>query len=116
MTPHTFDTTTPPYSQLPGYTPVVQAQLTIAINLGSRADMTVSSAVGMPAYGDEEPPVAQIGPETGAHDAAQIDHLVSDTDEFTSVPSAAALPMTGAAAALPVQTHGAGNGHPTMVE
>ena len=38
MTPHTLDTTTLAESQLPGYATVVHAQLTIAINLGSKPD------------------------------------------------------------------------------
>jgi hypothetical protein len=51
-----------------------EAQLTITINLG-----------------------------TGADDATHVDNLVSDADEFTSVPSAAPV-------------NGAGNGHTTLVE
>jgi hypothetical protein len=40
---------------------------------------------------------------SGAEDTAHVDDLVSDTDEFTSVPSA-------------VHANGAGTGHTTLVE
>jgi hypothetical protein len=116
MTPHTFDTTTLAESQLPGYATVVHAHLTIAINLGTRPDVTVSSALATPAHGDEEPSPAQIAPGAGAHDTAQIDDLVSDADEFTSVPSAtAAVPVTGDPWPSAVQANGTGNGHTTLV-
>ena len=116
MTSHTFDTTTLPYSQVPGYTPVVHAHFTIAVNLGSRADVTVNSALATPAPADEGPPPPQIAAGTGAHDAALIDDLVSDADEFTSVPSAApALPAIPDAATPGVAANGAGNGHTTLV-
>ena len=96
MTPHTFDTTTLADSPLPDNAMVVHTHLTIAINLGSRPAVTVSSALAMPAHRDEEPSLAQIAPGTGAHDTAQIDALVSDADEFTSVPSATAAVDTWA--------------------
>jgi hypothetical protein len=116
MTPHTFDTTTPAGSQLRDYATVVQAHLTIAINLGSRADVTVSRALATPAHGDEEPSLAQIAPGMGAHATAQIDDLISDADEFTSVPPAtAAVPVTGDPGPPAVQTSGTGNGHTTLV-
>jgi hypothetical protein len=116
MTPHTFNTTTLVDSQLPGYATVVQSHLTIAINLGSRADVTVSSALATPAHGDEEPSLAQIAPGTGAHDTAQIDDLVSDDDEFTSVPPATApVPVTGDPGPPAVQANATSNGHTTLV-
>jgi hypothetical protein len=58
--------------------------ITIAINPGSTAEMTVSSAVAPAAHENEE-------------------SLVSDADEFTSVPSAV------------VPASGTGNGHTTLV-
>jgi hypothetical protein len=117
MTSHTFDITTLGDGQLRGYATVVQAHLTIAINLGSRAEVTVSSAVATPAHGDEEPSPAQIAPGTGAHDTAQIDDLVSDADEFTSMPSATAVPVpaTGDPGPAAVEANGTGNGHTTTL-
>jgi hypothetical protein len=96
MTLLTFDIPTLADSQLPGSATVVQAHLTIAINL-------VSS-------------LPQISPGTGAHATAQIDDLVSDDDEFTSVPSAtAAVPATGDLVPPAVQANGTDNGHTTLV-
>ena len=116
MTPHRLDVTILADSQLPGYTTVVQPHLSITINLGSRAGVTVSSALATPAHGDEEPSLAQIAPGTGAHDTAQIDDLISDADEFTSVPSATAAMQVTADPGLPaVQANGPGNGHTTVV-
>ena len=116
MTPHTFDTTTLADSRPLGDATVVQTHLTIAINLGSRPDVTVSSALAMPAYGHEESSPAQIAPGTGAHDTTQIDDLVSDDDEFTSVPPATAtVPMSGDHGPPAVQANGTGNGHTTLV-
>jgi hypothetical protein len=95
---------------------LVQAHLTIAINLGSRADVTANSALATPAHGDEEPVTAQIAPGTEPQPTAQIDNLVSDDDEFTSVPSAAvAAPVIGDLWPTSVQTDGTSNGHTTLV-
>jgi hypothetical protein len=116
MTPHTFDTTTLSGSRFPGSATVVQAHLTIAIKLGSTTDVTVTSALATPANGDEELSPAQIALGTGAHDTAQIDDLVSDVDEFTSVPSAVeAVPVTGDPGPPAVEANGTGNGHTTLV-
>ena len=116
MTPHTFDITTLADSPLPDNAIVVQTHLTIAINLGSRAAATVSSGLATPVRGDDEPSPAQIAPGTAAHDTAQIDALVSEADEFTSVPSAtAAMPVTEDPGPPVVQANGTGNGHTTLV-
>jgi hypothetical protein len=110
MTLHAFDTPALPYA------PVVQAHVTIAINLGPRSDVTVSSAVATPTQADAEPSPLQIAPGPGAHAQAHIDDLVSDADEFTSVPStAAAPPVTGDVATSSVQADGSGNGHTILV-
>jgi hypothetical protein len=98
MTLLTLDIPTLADSPLPGSATVVQAHLTIAINLGA------------------SPP--QVSPGTGAHATAQIDDLVSDDDEFTSVPSAtatAAVPATGDLVPPAVQANGIDNGHTTLV-
>jgi len=63
MTPDTFKAPT-----------VVYAHFTIAIDLGSGPEVTVNSA--------------QIASGTTAGDTTPIHDLVSDTDEFTSMPSA----------------------------
>jgi hypothetical protein len=103
-------------SQLPGSATLVQAHLTIAINLGSRADVTASSALATPAHGDEEPATAQIAPGTEPQPTAQIGDLVSDDDEFTSVPSdAVAAPVIGDLGPASVPTDGTGNGHTNLV-
>jgi hypothetical protein len=116
MTPQTFDTTTLAGSRFPGSATVVQAHLTIAINLGSTTDVTVTSALATAANGDEELSPTQIALGTGARDTAQIDDLVSDVDEFTSVPSAmAAVPVTGDPGPPAVEANGTGNGHTTLV-
>jgi hypothetical protein len=116
MTPHTFDATLPADSQLPGYTTVVQPHVSITINLGSRADVTVSSALAAPAQRYDEPSPAQIAQGTGAHDTAHIDDLISDDDEFTSVPSATvAAPVTGDPEPPAVHSNGTGNGHTTPI-
>lgn len=107
MTLLTFDIPTPADSQLPGSATVVQAHLTIAINLASPSDVTVSPGLATP---------AQLSPGTGAHVTAQIDDLVSDDDEFTSVPSAtAAVPVTGDLVPPALQATGTDNGHTTLV-
>ena len=114
MTTHTFDTTTLTNSPRAGYTTVVEAHLSIAINLGSGADVTVSSALAAPAHANQD--LAQIAPGTGAHDTAQIDDLVSDDDEFTSMPSTlAAVPVAGDPVLPAAQANGTGNGHATPV-
>jgi hypothetical protein len=116
MTLLTFDIPTLADSQLLGSATAVQAHLTIAINLGSRSDMTVSSALATPAHGGEEPSPAHIAPGTEAQETAQIDALVSDADEFTSVPSAtAAVPAMGDLGPTSVEANGTGNGHTTLV-
>jgi hypothetical protein len=117
MTLLTFDIPTLADSQLPGSATLVQAHLTIAINLASRADVTASSALATPTHRDEEPLTAQIAPRTEPQPTAQIDDLVSDDDEFTSVPSAtaAAAPVIGDLGPTSVQTDGIGNGHTTLV-
>jgi hypothetical protein len=116
MTLLTFDIPTLADSQLPGSATLVQAHLTIAINLGSRADVKASSALATLAHSDEEPVTAQIAPGTEPQTTAQIDDLVSDDDEFTSVPSAAAAaPVIGDLGPTSVQTDGTGNGHTTLV-
>ena len=116
MTPHTFDTTTSPYSQPAGYTPVVHAHFTIDVSLGSRADVTVSSALATPALSDEGTSSIQIAPPTEAHGTAQIDDLVSDAEEFTSVPSAAPAPPATPDVLTPgVQANGVTNGHTSLV-
>jgi hypothetical protein len=116
MTLHTLGTTTLADSRPPGYATVVEAHLTIAINLGSRADVTVSWAPATSVHGDQEPSLAQIAPGAGAHDSAQVDDLVSDTDEFTSVPSAtSAVPVTEDLGRPAVQANVTGNGHTTLV-
>jgi hypothetical protein len=79
MTPHTLEVTT---LVDPGDSPVVQFMITMSP--GSKAEVTVNSALAPPAHGNQEP-------------------LVSDADEFTSVPSAV------------VPVDGAGNGHTTLV-
>ena len=80
------------------------------------AGVTVTSAPATLAHGSEEPSPAQSAPGTGAHDTAQIDDLVSDADEFTSMPSAtAAVPVTGDPGPPAAQANGAGNGHTTLV-
>jgi hypothetical protein len=63
MTPDTFQAPT-----------VVHAHFTIAIDLGSSGEVTVTSA--------------QIASGSAAGDTTPIHHLVSDTDEFTSMPLA----------------------------
>ena len=118
MTPQTFDTTTLAGSRSPGSATVVQAHLTIAIKLGSTTEVTVTSALARPANGDEELSPAQAALGMGMHDTAQIDDLVSDVDEFTSVPSAAAaaaVPVTGDPGPPAVEANGTGNGHTTLV-
>jgi hypothetical protein len=116
MTLLTFDIPTLADSQLPGSATLVQAHLTIAINLGSRGGVTASSALATPTHGDEEPVTAQIVPETESQPTAQIGDLVSDDDELTSVPSAtAAAPVIGDLGPTAVQTDGTGNGHTTLV-
>jgi hypothetical protein len=95
---------------------MVQAQLTIAINPGSPADVVLSSAVATPAVSAEEPVTAEMAPGADAEHTAQIDALVSDDDEFTSVPSdAVAAPVIGNLGPTSVQTDGTGNGHTTLV-
>ena len=117
MTLLTFDIPTQSDSQLPGSATLMQAHLTIAINLASRADVTASSALTTPTHGDEGPVTAQIAPGTEPQPTAQIDDLVSDDDEFTSVPSAtaAAAPVIGDLGPTSVQTDGIGDGHTTLV-
>jgi hypothetical protein len=114
MTPHTFDTTTLTNSSRAGYTTVVEAHLSIAIGLGSGADVTVSSALAAPAHANQD--LAKIAPGTGAHDTARIDDLVSDDDEFTSMPStSAAVPVAGDPVLPAAQANGTGNGYATPV-
>jgi hypothetical protein len=77
---------------------VVHAHVTIAITLGPAADAPLSSALAAPGV--------------AAHNTGQADDLVSDADEFTSVPSTAAAPtMAGGVATLGVE---ANNGHTTL--
>lgn len=116
MTLLTFDIPTLADSHLPGTATMVQAQLTIAINPGSPADVVLSSAVATPAVSAEEPVTAEMAPGADAEHTAQIDALVSDADEFTSVPSAtAAAPLIGDLGPASVEANGAGNGHTTLV-
>ena len=76
----------------------------------------MSSALATPAHGNQEAPPAQLAQGTEAHDTAQIDDLVSDTDEFTSMPSAmAAVPVTGDPGPPAIHANGTGNGYTTLV-
>jgi hypothetical protein len=112
MTLHRFDTAILADSQLPGYTTVMQPHISITINVGTPAAVSVSSALAGPTQGDDEPAPTRIALGTGAHDTAQIDDLISDADEFTSVPSATVVvPVTGDPGAPAVQANGTGNGH-----
>jgi len=116
MTPHPLDIAIPADAQLPGHTTVMPPHISITINVGTPAAVTVSSALAGPAQGDDEPSAAQIAPGTGAHDTAQLDDLISDADEFTSVPSAmVAVPVTGDPGAPAVHANGTGNGHTTPI-
>jgi hypothetical protein len=95
---------------------VVHTHLSIAISLPSGASVTVHSAPAAPTRTDEEPPMAQIVQGMGAHDTARIEALVSDGDEFTSVPSAtAAMPATPDLGPTVLGANGTGNGHNTLV-
>ncbi len=116
MTTHTFGTATLADSQLPGYTTAMQPHISITINLGTPAGVTVSSGLAGLPQEDYEPSPAQIAPGAGAHDPAQIDDLISDADEFTSVPSApVTVPVTGDPGAPTIQANGTGNEHTTSI-